>query len=193
VWHDNALCNRGSLRYSDGLMNKKSMQTQFSARATTLAESFQSTLKRVPVGVHGYAADMTSPDGPSTGGGVQAMQHVRLVPPNASLPTLLVGHANQRDGTAELRTYEHVDALCRERFRQGAPFGPSDYATFLQSAQGFLAAWGLRVSLEALPVAKGKEMNSSLPPRRSTGMVVAVVIAVVLAAVLGGTVVWFVK
>jgi hypothetical protein len=174
-------------------MNKKSLQTQFSARATTLAESFQSTLARVPVGVHGYTADMTSPDGPSTGGGVQALQHVRLVPPNASMPTLVVGHANQRDGTAELRTFEHVDALCHERLRQGAPFGLADYATFLQSAQGFLAAWGLRVSLQAPPVAEPTEMKSSLPPRSNTGLVVGVVTAFVLAAILGGVAVWFVK
>ncbi|HEX4445700.1 MAG TPA: hypothetical protein VH044_03160 [Polyangiaceae bacterium] len=106
---------------------------------------------RLKVGPHGYSPDMTAPEGQSTGGGVQAMQHLRLLPPEASMPTLLVGHANQRDGNAELRTWEHVDALCRERFNQGAPLDPAQYEQFLQSAQGFLAACGLRVSVAPTP------------------------------------------
>jgi hypothetical protein len=175
-------------------MNKKiMMQTQFSVKATTLADSFRSTLGRVPVGPSGYTADMTSPDGPSTGGGVQAMQHVRLVPLDTNLPTLVVGHANQRDGTAELRTFDHVNAMCRERFRRGAPFGPSDYAAFAQSAQAFLTAWGLRVSLEAPPVAGPTTTESSPPKKSRVGLVVGVVAALLLAAALGGAVVWFVK
>jgi hypothetical protein len=67
------------------------------------------------------------------------------------MPTLLVGHANRRDGVAQLRTWEHVDAICRERFNQGAPVDPAQYEQFLQSAQGFLAACGMRVSLEDRP------------------------------------------
>ena len=55
------------------------LQTQYSARATDLAESFRSTLGRMTVGPYGYRPDMTAPEGVSTGGGVQAMQHLRLL------------------------------------------------------------------------------------------------------------------
>jgi hypothetical protein len=132
-------------------MDKRALQTQFSVQATGLAESFRGTVGRMRVGPHGYVPDLTAPEGPSTGGGVQAMQHVRLVPPEATLPTLVVGHANQRDGDAELRTWEHVDAICRDRFKQGAPIDASQYELFLQSAQGFLSACGLRVRFAATP------------------------------------------
>src|SRR5580704_12567647 len=101
--------------------SRRMLQTQFSVRANDLAESFRSTIGKLRVGPNGYAPDMTAPEGPSTGGGFQAMQHLRLVPPQPTMPTLVVGHLNQRMGAAELRTYEHVDAICRERFKQGAP------------------------------------------------------------------------
>jgi hypothetical protein len=132
-------------------MDKRALQTQFSVQATELAESFRGTVGRLRVGPHGYVPDLTAPDGPSTGGGIQAMQHVRLVPPQATLPTLVVGHANQRDRAAELRTWEHVDAICRDRFKQGAPIDASQYELFLQSSQAFLTACGLRVTFSATP------------------------------------------
>jgi hypothetical protein len=133
------------------MMDRRALRTQFSIQASTLAESYRSTVGRLRVGPHGYCPDMTAPDGPSTGGGVQAMQHLRLLPPQPNMPTILVGHANQREGAAELRTWEHVDAICRERFKQGAPFDPAAYQDFLQAAQGFLAACGLKVVLAPTP------------------------------------------
>src|SRR5580693_465741 len=116
------------------------LQTQFSVQANDLAESFRSTVGRLKVAPYGYAPDMTAPDGPSTGGGVQGLQHLRLVPPEPSLPTLVVGSVSMRDHGAELRTLEHLDAICRERFQQGAPLDPQHYMHFVQSAQSFLAA-----------------------------------------------------
>src|SRR5579862_7829319 len=77
--------------YDDRGVDKKLLQTQFSFQATSLSESFGGVLGRLRVGPHGYVPDMTAPDGPSTGGGVQDLQHVRLVPPQPSMPTLVVG------------------------------------------------------------------------------------------------------
>ena len=132
-------------------MDRSALRTQFSIQASTLADSYRTTVGRLRVGPHDYAPDMTAPDGQSTGGGVQALQHLRLVPTLANMPTLLVGHANQRDRAAELRTWEHVDAICRERFKQAAPIDPAQYQQFLQSAEGFLAACGLRVAFVPTP------------------------------------------
>jgi hypothetical protein len=173
-------------------VNKKMLQTQFSVRATDLAESFRSTVGRTTVGPYGYLPDMTSPEGPSTGGGVQAMQHLRLTPPAPNMPTLVVGHLNPRDGTAELRTLEHVDAICRERFRQGAPIDPTQYGHFLQSAQAFLGACGMRVSLAGPPpelLARLSQTVSTMTrPRSHAGLVLGILVAVVMAAALGAAV-----
>jgi hypothetical protein len=135
---------------------------------------------------------MTSPDGPSTGGGVQSMQHVRLVPPQPNMPTLVVGHANQREGAAQLRTWDHVDAICRERFHQGAPLDPAHYAQFLQSAQGFLAACGLRVAMAGPPAdltLRGVSAADLTPPKSHAGLIVGILAGVGLAGLLAA-VVW---
>jgi hypothetical protein len=171
-------------------MDKRALQTQFSVQAVGLAESFRGTVGRLRVGPNGYTPDLTAPEGPSTGGGVQALQHVRLVPPQASLPTLVVGHANQRDGEAELRTWEHVDAICRERYQQGAPLDASQYELFLQTAQSFFAACNLRVTFRATPPDLTlRLLGLDQPPHRHDGRLTLVVFAAaavfsVIAAIL---------
>jgi hypothetical protein len=175
--------------------NRKMLQTQFSVKATDLADSFRSTVGRARIGPHGFSPDMTSPDGPSTGGGVQAMQHVRLIPPRPAMPTLVVGHLNQRDGTAELRTLEYVDAISRERFKQGAPLDPGQYTQFLQSTQAFLAACGMRVTYAGPPADLMERLlaptPSMQPPKGRGGVVVAVLGAIVLVGILAAALGWF--
>jgi len=171
------------------------LQTQFSVRATDLAESFRSTLGRYRVGPHGFVPDMTSPEGPSTGGGVQAVQHLRLMPPQPNMPTLVVGSLNPRDGTAELRTLEYVDAISRERFKQGAPLDPGQYSQFLQSAQAFLAACGMKVVYAGPPADLLARLlaptPSMMPAKSGGGMVVGILGAVLLVGVLGAALAWF--
>jgi hypothetical protein len=175
-------------------VDKKMLQTQFSVRATDLAETFRSAIGRINVGPHGYVPDMTKPEGPSTGGGVQAMQHLRLVPPKPSMPTLVVGHVNQRDGSAELRTLHYVDSMCRERFKQGAPLDPEEYAKFVQAAQAFLGACGLRVSLASPPAELFARLEgetpSTAPPRSAATALAGIVSVVVLLGVLAGAAYW---
>jgi hypothetical protein len=171
------------------MMVRSALRTQFSIQASTLADSYRETVGRLRVAPHGYSPDMTAPDGPSTGGGVQAMQHLRLVAADAHVPAILVGHANQRDRTAEIRTWEHVDALYRERFKQGVPIDPAAYQEFLQSAQGFLAACGMRVTVVPTPDELRRtpalEPNAEAKPKRALllgAVVAAVALAVAVAA-----------
>jgi hypothetical protein len=174
-------------------VDKKMLQTQFSVRATDLAETFRATVGRMRVGPHGYIPDLTAPEGPSTGGGVQAMQHLRLTAPQPSMPSLVVGHVNQRDGTAELRTLHYVDTMCRERFKQGAPLDPGQYSAFVEAAKAFLGACGLRVSLASPPaeLAERLESGSSIAPPKNSGTTALVVtLVLILLGGLGGVVYW---
>ncbi|HEY1695629.1 MAG TPA: hypothetical protein VGG39_25855 [Polyangiaceae bacterium] len=174
---------------------RKALQTQFSVRANDLAESFRATVGRMRVGPHGFAPDMTAPEGPSTGGGVQALQHLRLLPPHPNMPTLVIGSLNQRDGTAELRTLDHVDAICRERFKQGAPLDPGQYAAFLQSAQGFLMACGMRVAFAGPPAELLARLAaptpSMVPQKGNAGLVVGILGGILLVGILGAALAWF--
>ncbi len=170
------------------------LQTAYSVRGTDLAETFRSTVGRMRVGPHGYAPDMTAPEGPSTGGGVQALQHLRLAPPQPSMPSLVVGHVNSRDGTAELRTLHYVDTMCRERFKQGAPLDPAQYTAFVSAAQAFLGACGMRVSLAGPPAElTERAQGESLYTVPKSGSTAAWVIGlVVMLGALGAAVYWLV-
>jgi len=170
------------------------LQTQFSVRATDLAETYRNSLGRIRVGPHGYSPDMTEPDGPSTGGGVQAMQHLKLVPPQPNMPTLVVGYVNQRDGTAELRTLHYVDTMCRERFKQGAPLDPTQYANFVRTAHAFLGALGMRVSMASPPAELADRLqgdSAGAAPPKSGATTFAVIVLLLLLGALGAAVYWF--
>jgi hypothetical protein len=169
------------------------LQTQFSIKANDLAESFRSTVGRMRVGPHAYAPDLTAPEGPSTGGGVQALQHLRLIPPQPNMPTLVVGHVNQREGAAELRTFDHVDAICRERFKHGPPFEPAHYGQLLEAMQGFLGACGMRVALAGPPrdLVHPPAGGSVAPPRNGAARIAWAAGGIVLLGMLVTALVWF--
>jgi hypothetical protein len=176
--------------------HRRTLQTLFSVKANDLADSFRMTVGRMRVGPHAYAPDLTAPDGVSTGGGVQALQHLRLLPPQPNMPTLVVGHVNQRDGAAELRTFDHLDAICRERFKQGPPFEPGHYAQLLDTMQSFLSACGLRVALAGPPADltwRPAQGGSVAPPRKGGALVVWVAGGIVLVGMLLTALVWFFK
>src|SRR5256885_11091470 len=95
--------------------------TMFAGMAFGLAELFKHSVgKKRLEGAVNYTVELSAPDGPSTAGGKQAVQHVKLVPEQGG-PTLLIGTANAVDKTAELRTFKQVDEMHRPRFK-GAPF-----------------------------------------------------------------------
>lgn len=94
-----------------------------------------------------FRSEITSPDGPSTGGGVQAMQHVMLIPVQGGAP-LVVGHANKADRSAQIRTYEHVASQFRTRFKSEVPFKREDYDAFIGQVWNFLQSQQLVVTAE---------------------------------------------
>jgi hypothetical protein len=170
------------------------LQTEFSVLANDLAENFRNSVGKLRIGPSGYTPDMTAPEGPSTGGGVQSMQHVRLLPPEPSMPTLVVGHLDQRQRTAELRTFDHVDAICRERFKQGAPFESAQYEALLESMQEFLTACGMTVRRAGPPQkASPAEGQSIVPTQANAMLLMTVAAAVVLVGILAAALVWFFK
>src|SRR5438874_1494841 len=99
-------------------MDDRKGRTEFTLKALDYASVFASTVGKVRISPGGYKPELIAPDGPSTAGGKQALQHIRLVPSEAGLPTLVVGSANGKTSTAELRTLAHVDANYRQRFKR---------------------------------------------------------------------------
>jgi hypothetical protein len=123
------------------------MRTQFSLQAQDLASSMNASFARMRIAPGQYVPELTAPEGPSTGGGVQAMQRIRLVPQAPGFPVLVVGSANHAQGMAELRTYDHVDAIHRHRFKRPVALDRAQYDQFLEMAKNFLEVLRLRVTL----------------------------------------------
>src|SRR5208283_1353263 len=90
---------------------RTSLQTFHAIQASDLAAAMNEALRKIRIAPGDYAPELMSPQGPSTAGGVQAMQHLRLVPGQAGKPTIVVGYANHAEGKAELRTYDYVGAV----------------------------------------------------------------------------------
>ena len=144
--------------------------------------------KKVRIAPGDYSPELTAPEGPSTAGGVQAMQHLRLVPGEAGLPTLVMGHANHTEGKAELRNYECLDAIHRERFRRPLSLERPAYDSFLAFAQQIFGALHLQTTVVGPPA----NPASVAPPAATGGLgqsrtTIAAIAAAALALALAAT------
>jgi|tagenome__1003787_1003787.scaffolds.fasta_scaffold20381739_1 hypothetical protein len=138
------LCTRGDMA--------EVKHTMFAGMAFGLAELFKHSVgKKRLSGPVPYGVELSAPDGPSTAGGKQALQHVKLVPEQGG-PTLLIGTANAVDKTAELRTFKHVDEMHRQRFK-GIPFeaDPTQYDDLIAAARAFFADYKYTVTITEAP------------------------------------------
>ena len=144
-------------------MHIANLQTKVALQVSELAEQFRKVLSGVRVQPGDYSPELTAPEGPSTGNGAQALQHVRLVPGpgHAGLPTIVAGHANRVVRTAELRTYAHVDRNHRERFGTPLPLDREQYDRFLEMAKNFFDGAQLKTTIADPP-----RPTSPASPRR---------------------------
>ena len=118
-------------------------------KAISLAELFRFVVgpERI-AGAPPYRAELAAPEGESTGGGKQAVQHVNLVPDGAEGTVIVAGAANQVAQTAELRSHARLAEIHAQRFKGARlPFEVAAYGPVLVKMQAFFQQQGLRVSL----------------------------------------------
>ena len=133
--------------------------------------------------------ELTTPVGPSTEGGKQALQHLRLVPADGT-SAIVIGSTSPVAKTAEVRTLRHLRDVHAMRFKD-APF-PLDgtaYQELVGRLQQFFAAQGHAMVM--LDVAVPSMAPPAPPPSNSvSGTVVAIVVmaTIVLASVVGALV-----
>jgi hypothetical protein len=172
-------------------MNGRELRTRFAVRALDFAETFNAGLGALSLQPGAYQPQLTAPEGPSTGGGVQAVQHVRLVTKREGFPSILVGSANQRLGTAELRSFEHVDAVHRERWKRPVPLDRDEYDDFVDAAKNFFESNQLLVTITSPADAHARRSDAPGFPAaegaRSSG---AIVPGVVAGLVIGALAIW---
>src|SRR4051794_5996562 len=158
--------------------------TMFAGMAFGLAELFKHSVGKTRLrGDVSYSVELSAPEGESTAGGKQALQHVKLVPDGGG-PTLVIGTANAVEKLAELRTYKHVDEMHRQRFK-GAPFDVQmgEYESVVEAARKFFTDYKYTVTV--VDAAAPKAVPA--PPSRPVAAVASKPIAAAGVAKLPGS------
>ncbi len=157
--------------------------TQVAAKAVSLAELFAARFERGLEGPVSFRVELSAPDGPSTAGGKQALQHIKLIPAGGGL-AVVIGSANTTRMTAEIRTYEHVAELYAQRFRGAKiPIDVTRYYEMGQALATFFRAMRMSVTFTELG---GAALAAAPPARRppSRWWVVAVGLALGMSVLL---------
>ncbi len=172
--------------------SRASLQTFHAIQASDLAAAMNEALKKFRIAPGDYAPELMDPQGPSTAGGVQAMQHLRLVAGEAGKPTIVVGYANHAEGKAELRTYDYVGAAYHQRYRRALELDRAGYDAFLDFAKQVLSALHLETTVVGPPADLGNDVPA--PQRRGVSKAASGALMVaLLAALLLGAWVMFVR
>lgn len=109
----------------------KALRTQVANQAASLAETVRDGFDGFHMGAGDYIVDLQGPEGPSTGGGAQARQSIRLVPRRKGYPVIVAGTVDPVTSSAEVRTFDHVAVLHELRFRRPLEINAEEYADFL--------------------------------------------------------------
>ncbi len=159
--------------------------TMVASQAVSLSELFKFIVgmnHRIE-GPVSYVPELSAPDGPSTAGGKQALQHIKLVPQTGGV-TLVIGSANLVEKTAELRSFAHVRETHRQRFKGAALDLPEEkYGALLEQIRTFFTTRNFRVKVaEAAPVRHEPKSEPEPATRYSLAVVIAVAAVSALAS-----------
>lgn len=146
-------------------------RTAFANRAFVLSEMFNTKFRNTRFsGAVSRVVRVIPPETESTGGGKMARETITLVPESegAQGAPIVAGWLDVGQNLAELRAYSLLAERHKERFGN-LPFdlNPSEYATFLQEAQSFLAQEGITLTLldENTPAAAPAASAPAAPAR----------------------------
>jgi hypothetical protein len=166
--------------------------TMFASQAIGLAELFKFTIGRTKLeGPVNYVPELSAPEGESTAGGKQALQHVSLVAEGGGA-RLVIGSANTVDKHAELRTYAHVVQIFKQRFKSASfDVDQSKYDKLLDQVRAFFAERGFQVSISdpppppaARPATATATAAAPASGRSPLPLIVGVALMVVIVAVI---------
>jgi hypothetical protein len=153
------------------------IRTQFAMKALDLSEIFKSVVGAEPVlGADGdaFTVELSAPDGPSTGGGKQSVQHIKLVRTGL---TIVVGSADQVDRSVELRSFEYVSQLHAQRYKGAAlPVDRASYDAYVKRARTFFSSQQLSVVLK--DAAPQQESPAKGGGSSSMGLIIGAILVV---------------
>jgi translation initiation factor IF-2 len=163
----------------------EALRTRVANQAASLAETVNEGFEGFHMGAGDYVVDLAVPEGPSTAGGAQARQHLRLVPRRKGYSIVIAGIVDPVTSTAELRTFEHVAILHELRFNLPLEISEEEYTDFLAKADVVLnlaRVKGTRVPAPPELLARASSRRAALR-RVSTPVLLFFVLIMILAAI----------
>lgn len=158
----------------------EALRTRVANQAASLAESVTDGFDGFHIGAGDYVVELSTPDGPSTGGGKQARQNLCLVPRRKGYAVIVAGTVDPVIGSAELRTFEHVAVLHEVRFKRPLEINGDEYADFLSKANVVLNL--ARVRATQVPTPPELLAQRKAAGKISMTAVVVFVVVMLLAA-----------
>lgn len=164
--------------------NPAAFQTRLARKFVSLAEDVTEAFSEVRIGAGAWTVELTAPSGMSTGGGKQALQHLRLRPGRSGNAVLVAGTVNSIEKHAELRDYEYVCMMHEVRFRRGLRIAPDEWEKLLAKAEAVLGDAGIQCARVGPPSELVQQRNAMTRLSR-LGLA-----ALVFVLALAGLVVW---
>lgn len=160
------------------------LRTRVANLAHDVAKTINDGFAEYRIGAGAWQVELSTPEGQSTAGGAQALQHLRLVPTREGYPALVVGMVNGVLNTAELRTFDHVALAHEVRFKRPLEITSAEYDDFLRKADvvlGLIRFRGKRIGPPAALVDERAQMKVAAANARNVKVAVAVVVVLVAA------------
>jgi hypothetical protein len=111
------------------------LRTRLAKKFVSLADDVNEEFQEFSIGAGAWGVELTAPQGMSTGGGKQALQHLRMRPKRPGYSVLVGGTVNQVEKVAELRDYAHMCMMHEVRFRKRLEITRAEWEQFLRKAE----------------------------------------------------------
>lgn len=157
-------------------MDDHARYTHVAAKAVTLADLFEERFSKGLDGPVTFKIHLAAPGGPSTGGGKQVVQPIKLVPADGG-QTIVLGVANTVKQTAELRSYALLTEQYAQRFKGAQiPIHAGAYKQLLADLTDFFHSMSLSVT--TVDATRSLRPPSAPPPSSSASVIVALAVSV---------------
>ncbi len=176
-----------SARNADREPGVEKLRTRLARKFTTLADQVTESFDDFRIGAGRWAVELTAPEGMSTGGGKQVLQHLRLRPTREGHAVLVGGVVNPVTRSAELRDHPHMDMIYRARFGRALEITAGEWEQFLRKAEVVLRQEQISTARVAAPrdvrMLAQRGPVTDVAARRRTAAAIALGISTAAAAI----------
>jgi hypothetical protein len=164
----------------------EALRTRLARKFTTLADEVTECFDGFHVGGGDYVVELLAPEGQTTGGGKQALQHLRLRPRRDGYSAIVAGSVNPIEKHAELRTFEHASLVHEIRFAKALEISAQEWEQLLRKSEVVLRLANIETarvgpSPDLLRESRHKKLGRRISPRVLLLFVVVLLLAVGVA------------